>query len=338
MLQRSHSTSETFRVGPLINLAPLVMSLGYDPEPIFKRCGFELNDFENPDHRQLYSRGVDLIKECAETTHCAHFGVLLGEQADVSMLGIAGFLVRSAPTVEEALASLIENLDLQEDASTAELQLDTDYASLVYTLNVPSQEGIEHIYDLVAAIMYSLIRTVCGQKIPMTVKLIRSAPLDLRPYRRLFGTSVFFNSTECSVTFPQRCLNWTPPSADKWLFRHLKQEALEMHERYHRDIVEQLPVVLRKGLLSGRIKASDIADEFGIGERTLHRRLQASGTTFRQELDHARQSVSEELLSVTNLPIYDMAQALGYADSSGFIRAFQRWSGTSPSSWRKQHS
>jgi len=48
--------------------------------------------------------------------------------------------------------------------------------------------------------------------------------------------------------------------------------------------------------------------------------------------------VSEQLLGSTSLPVCDIANALGYADSSGFIRAFQRWSGTSPSSWRKHNN
>jgi len=37
------------------------------------------------------------------------------------------------------------------------------------------------------------------------------------------------------------------------------------------------------------------------------------------------------------LPVSDIAGALGYADSSGFIRAFQRWSGVSPSAWRNRN-
>jgi AraC-like DNA-binding protein len=338
MVEHYSSASDTFRVGPLVNLAPLVQSLGYEPEPIFKRFGFELNDFENPDHRLPYSPAVGLIAECATVTHCAHFGVLLGERTDLSLLGIAGFLVRSAPTVQEALDSLIENLDLQEDTGSVDLHRYENYVSMVYTVHVAYLSGIEYVYDLGAVIMSKVIQTVCGSNIPITVKLIRPAPLDLKPYRRSLGASLFFNSTECSVTFPRQCLELAPPSADKWLFRHLKQEALNMHERYRHDMVDQLPVVLRKGLLLGTTKAGDIADEFGVSERTLHRRLQAHGTTYRQELDRARQSVSKELLSTTNLPIYDLAQTLGYSDSSGFIRAFQRWSGTSPSSWRKQNS
>jgi AraC-like DNA-binding protein len=76
---------------------------------------------------------------------------------------------------------------------------------------------------------------------------------------------------------------------------------------------------------------------FGLHERTLHRRLRIAGTSFRQELDLARQSVSEQLLGSTSLPVCDVANAMGYADSSGFIRAFQRWTGTSPTSWRRKH-
>ncbi len=46
----------------------------------------------------------------------------------------------------------------------------------------------------------------------------------------------------------------------------------------------------------------------------------------------------KQLLESTSLPVCDIADALGYADSSGFIRAFQRWSGSSPAVWRKRNS
>jgi len=321
----------------MINLAPLVRSLGYDPEPIFRRCGFELGDFNHPDHRLPYQQGLNLLADCAQTTHCAHFGLLLGEMTEVSLIGLVGFLVRSAPTVRQAMYSLVENLDLQEDAGSVVFQTDNDYASLAYSIHIPGLRASEHVYDLCALIMFKVVLAACGDRnIPMTVKLVRSAPLDVRPYRRLFGNSLFFNSTECSVSFPKKCLDWVPPSADRWLFQHLEQEAYEIHSRHAKDMIGQLPVVLRHGLLTGKTKAGDIADRFGVGERTLHRRLRSAGVTFREELDRARQSVSEELLSKTNLPVYDIAQTLGYSESSGFIRAFHRWSGTSPSNWRKE--
>ena len=104
------------------------------------------------------------------------------------------------------------------------------------------------------------------------------------------------------------------------------------------ELMEELPAVMRRGLLSEEFSAREIAGVFGLHERTLHRRLQSAGTSFRRELDSARMCVGEQLLGSPSLPVIDVASALGYADSSGFIRAFQRWSGCSPSAWRKLNS
>jgi len=103
-------------------------------------------------------------------------------------------------------------------------------------------------------------------------------------------------------------------------------------------MLKELPSVLRKGLLTNEFSADHIADVFGMRERTLHRRLRVEGTSFRKEIDRVRESVSEQLLESTSLPVCDIAQSLGYADSSSFIRAFSRWTGTNPTRWRKQNN
>ena len=93
--------------------------------------------------------------------------------------------------------------------------------------------------------------------------------------------------------------------------------------------MEQLP--------SGHVSDESVADALHMTSRTLHRRLKSAGTTFRFELDAARQSVSRELLENTALPVSEIANAVGYADSSSFIRAFQRWTGTTPSTFRQRN-
>ena len=100
--------------------------------------------------------------------------------------------------------------------------------------------------------------------------------------------------------------------------------------------MEVLPAAIQQCLLQGQYLARDIAAALGMHERTLHRRLKSAGTTFRRELDSVRESLSIQLLEVSALPVYDVATSLGYADSSGFIRAFHRWTGSSPAAWRKQ--
>jgi len=328
----------TFRVGPLTNLYWLVHSLGCDPDPVFRKSGFEPEEFQDPDHRLPYLKSSHLLADCVEATGCQHLGLLLGQQAIPSYLGLAGFLVRVAPSVRQALLSLAENLDLHEDRVVLMLDIGPCYSSICYSVNLPGMSALDQINDLAVTVMYQIMRAICGESwTAARVMLGRREPEDTLPYRRFFKTAIHFNSTRNSITFPSTWLEQKPPAADELLYLHLQQEARELHVVQQNDIMKELPAALMKGLLIDKFSAQDIADEFGVHERTLHRRLRSAGTCFRQELDLARQLVSQRLLETTSMPVCEVAVALGYADSSGFIRAFQRWSGVSPSSWRKQN-
>jgi AraC-like DNA-binding protein len=68
--------------------------------------------------------------------------------------------------------------------------------------------------------------------------------------------------------------------------------------------------------------------------RTLQRRLASSGTSHRDLLDEIRRERARHLLSDRTLAIADVAGRLGFSETSAFFRAFRRWTGTSPQSYR----
>jgi AraC-like DNA-binding protein len=45
--------------------------------------------------------------------------------------------------------------------------------------------------------------------------------------------------------------------------------------------------------------------------------------------------MSQQLLAGSTTSVAAIAAALGYAESSAFIRAFTRWSGATPERWRR---
>lgn len=94
---------------------------------------------------------------------------------------------------------------------------------------------------------------------------------------------------------------------------------------------------LRARLIFHETSLEEIASEFSMQPRTLNRRLQAEGTTFRELINEARFEVARQLLKGTRMRIADVALTLGYANTSGFSHAFQRWSGAAPSEWRNNH-
>jgi len=52
-------------------------------------------------------------------------------------------------------------------------------------------------------------------------------------------------------------------------------------------------------------------------------------------MDEVRFAMARELLTVTDLEIGDIAKALSYSAHSPFVDAFRRWSGPTPSEWRR---
>ena len=333
----STTPDSTVRVGPLTNIPKLLHSLGFDPDQVFEDTDFKPDDLQDTGHRISYLKGSRLLAKCAHTSGCEHFGLLLGQLAGPSYLGFAGFLARTASTVRQALEALVENLDLHDGGGTCDLHIGKDYSRLIFRIHQPGTSASAQIYDMSVVVMCEIMRALCGSTWNASqVLLTRTKPRDIAPFTRYFRTAILFDSEGSGITFPNSNLQLKPPMADELFYRYLEIEASAAHRMQNHEFVEMIPAVLQRALLQGKSSSCNIADAFGIHERTLHRRLKSAGTSFRQVLDQARESLSTQMLENSSLPIFDIATSVGYADSSGFIRAFRRWTGQSPASWRKQ--
>jgi AraC-like DNA-binding protein len=71
-----------------------------------------------------------------------------------------------------------------------------------------------------------------------------------------------------------------------------------------------------------------------MSSRTLRRRLDEEGTSFRSLLEEVRQALAEELLATGGLSLEEIAERLGYGEVSNFIHAFKRWKGVPPRQYR----
>lgn len=104
--------------------------------------------------------------------------------------------------------------------------------------------------------------------------------------------------------------------------------------RYDSSVGEQVKVVLKRKLASGRPEVADVAHDLGMSERTLQRRITDEGGTFRALLIEARQELGRQLLSDASMGVDEVACLLGYQDTSSFYRGFREWEGMTPSHWR----
>ncbi|WP_211162980.1 AraC family transcriptional regulator [Aromatoleum diolicum] len=110
---------------------------------------------------------------------------------------------------------------------------------------------------------------------------------------------------------------------------------ITMLYRRDRDMVLRVRDLLRDALPAS-LALEDIAARLHLSPRTLHRRLEDEGSSFRTIKDAMRRDIALSRLTKTRQPIATIAAELGYADTSTFYRAFVAWTGMSPERFRRQ--
>lgn len=329
----------TVRVGPMMSIPDILREQGCETGEILGEFGFKLAQFEDPDYELPYITTSRLFARCVEVTGCNHFGLLNGMRAEPSSLGIAGFMLSTAHDVNAALQALRRHLDLHDQGGTVSIVTDGNHTSLGYTVHLPEVSAIDQIYDQSMAIACKIMRGLCGEDWnPTEVFLSRAQPQDPSLYRKFFKAPIRFNATESAIVFPSRWLKHKLLSKDQFLFDYLERKAVELHHDQEKDLINKLHRFVRNTLITQGCTACKTAQHLGIHERTLNRRLQEHGTSFRDEVGQVRYAMAQSFLANTQANNIEIALALGYTDATTFSHAFKRWSGISPAQWREQHT
>ncbi len=114
---------------------------------------------------------------------------------------------------------------------------------------------------------------------------------------------------------------------------HLDRElsAFDDPTRLDRRVLDQIGSVLSEGVPT----LAEVAERLGMSSRTLQRRLSDAGLAYQDLVTEARKSLCENLLRRTDYALAEIAFLTGFSDQSTFSRAFKRWHGQTPASYRR---
>jgi len=77
------------------------------------------------------------------------------------------------------------------------------------------------------------------------------------------------------------------------------------------------------------------ARQLHLSARTLQRRLREEGTTHHKIVDGARKALASRMIAQPGVGIAEVAFALGFSESRALHRAFKRWTGVTPTAFRR---
>ncbi|GAB5489755.1 MAG: AraC family transcriptional regulator [Parasphingorhabdus sp.] len=172
--------------------------------------------------------------------------------------------------------------------------------------------------------------------VPEAVFFSHASRGDPSAYAAHFGCPVHFEAdrdallvSEESLTVPNKLGDQT---IAQFFDRHLEQELAARADE--NSLEKRVQLAVAQLLSEGIPTLSLIASNLGMSSRTLQRRLSGKGESFQNLVDQARRELAQQLLRDTDYSLAEIAFLTGFAEQSGFTRAFKRWAGQTPRSYR----
>lgn len=242
-------------------------------------------------------------------------GLRIGERIKPELCGVVGLAALAAPTFGSALARCARYKRL-----LTELRIDIERgAQARVRVDLPAAGAGAHAAraqieaELVFFVRFG--RDMARPKVaPLEVRLRARRSAHAAAYERVFGCPVRFGQAADELRFADEALDRPLLGADGELYALLSRAA----DRRLEDTSDDL-----------------LARALATSKRTLQRALRGGGTTFTELVDEVRHELARGYLEEGRFNALDVSYLVGFSHPNSFYRAFRRWTGRSPESYRR---
>ncbi len=266
-------------------------------------------------------------------------GFLIGSMHNTSTLGPLGAAMGAAPTLRASL-QLLETYT-RVHAEYVQIQSLAGPHSLVLQFQMQEiyGESLRHHMESLLTFLEGFVQTMTGRPLEEAIYSVTYAPPDyVADYPRYLQSPVIFDQPQLSAELPLLGMDEPSPYHHEGLWR---SSLLQLSER-----LRELGT-LKQGVYSDHVQSilrshqlplpalGDIASSMNVSERTLNRRLQDEGTSYRELRGEVIDRWARQYLDQTDLSVEAIAGALGYQDAANFRRAFRKRQGMAPGQYRQ---
>lgn len=280
----------------------------------------------------------DLLERIAEHTDVTGLPVKVGAAMRCDEYGALGLAWKAAPTLMGSFSRVTRYARLWTSVVEYELRLTDRGMFFILHRDGVRRLGMRLSNEATLASAVSISRQVCPVPFaPLEVHIKHAAPKTTRHHEEYFRCPVHFGAEHDGLLISEEALAQPNRLGDEGITRFLLSHLdAELKEIASDETIETLTKdAIARSLSEGLPRMSDIARNLGMSARSFHRRLAEHGLSFQTLTDTTRKELAEGLLKDEKYSLAEVAFLTGFSEQSSFTRAFKRWAGCTPASFRK---
>lgn len=309
-----------------------------DADRVLRAVGLDRSALSDPHGFLPCVDFAQLLEEAARATGDECFGLHFGERYQPKNIGPLTYVLLNSPTMAAAFENAVRYMRVHNEAGRISFGHDESFAYLRHSLVGLPMERMRQQNEYGMAVALNTIRLMAGSRwAPQEVQFAHQEPLRTTEQVRVFGAPVSFGYDANSLVIDRAFMERQVPAADERLYPILRQYLDTILKEMPRedDTVASVRRAIGESIREGDPKLADVARKLALSSRTLQRRLREHGLDFKKLVDDTRRRFSLTYLADREHTPAEIAYLLGYSEVSAFNRAFKRWTGATPSSYRR---
>jgi AraC-like DNA-binding protein len=310
-----------------------IAAKGADFKKVCEEVGIDPAQLKEAEQYAPYKPAAEIWNVAIKHTGDELIGLHLGEALSPTILGMVGYLMQNSKTLLEAFSMLSKYNDLYSTMMKFYFREQKDEVSIHYEPALLWQkeyyESARQSVEIGMSGLLVLFRKLSGKNVyPVRVDLAYP-PRKKSEYDRVFNSVINFKTKQNLLVFRKSDLLQEIVSHDNSLFVFfndtLEQKLKSLRESHKTS--ELLMGVIMKDF-KGKVPPVEIAaSELNLTVRSLQRKLKDENTTYRGITQKIKSDLALSLMAKSKFRVGEIAEIMGYADSSSFNKAVKKWAG-----------
>jgi AraC-like DNA-binding protein len=280
----------------------------------------------------------ELLDGAIQLTDDPDLGLKAAREISVGDYGALEYVGASAATWGEAIRIIGRYMPLVNDALDFVLHVEGGRAEIqLHSRVVLPRAGAD--FQSAAFHVAASHRRPTDLAVEFDVWFTHPAPAKLDEYEKTFAPGTLrFEAPFNGFVFDAKWLEAPVPTADPKLHalirRHADLVLAELPKTA--SLTQKVRDAITQELAGGNPGVGHVAQKLGMSQRTLGRKLEDEGTTFKALLDDLRRRMALRYVGGQDLGLSEIAFLLGFSQAPAFHRAFKRWTGQTPLEYRRK--